>query len=96
MTHIPPVEDDELNRGMLPRRLELKGYTVAIAVDGREATRRIRASGSQVPVIALTAHAMEGDKQKARDAGGNDDDTKPVELPPLPAKIEALPNIPKQ
>ena len=110
------VEDNEMNRDMLSRRLERKGYTVAIAVDGQqavdmaaatpydlilmdmslpvldgwEATRQIRATGSKVPIIALTAHAMEGDEQKARAAGCDDYDTKPVELPRLLAKIEAL------
>ena len=110
------VEDNEMNRDMLSRRLERKGYQIAIAVDGQqavdmagatpyhlilmdmslpvldgwEATRQIRASGSKVPIIALTAHAMEGDERKARDAGCDDYDTKPVELPRLLGKIEAL------
>jgi CheY-like chemotaxis protein len=110
------VEDNEMNRDMLSRRLERKGYTVVIAVDGQqavdmaasvphdlilmdmslpvldgwEATRRIRATGSKTPVIALTAHAMDGDEQKAREAGCDDYDTKPVDLPRLLGKIEAL------
>ena len=110
------VEDNELNRDMLSRRLERKGYTVLIAVDGQqavdmaagtphdlilmdmslpildgwEATRRIRATGSKVPIIALTAHAMDGDEQKARAAGCDDYDTKPVELPRLLEKMERL------
>jgi two-component system cell cycle response regulator DivK len=110
------VEDNEMNRDMLSRRLARKGYTVAIAVDGQqavdmaagtphdlilmdmslpvldgwEATRQIRAAGNEVPIIALTAHAMEGDERKARDAGCDDYDTKPVELPRLLGKIEAL------
>ena len=110
------VEDNELNRDMLSRRLERNGYTVMIAVDGEEAvamaadtphdlilmdmslpvldgweaTRRIRASGSKVPIIALTAHAMDGDERKAREAGCDDYDTKPVELPRLLGKMEAL------
>ena len=112
------VEDNELNRDMLSRRLERKGYTVAITVDGQqavdmaaaapydlilmdmslpvldgwEATRRIRAAGNKVPIIALTAHAMDGDERKAREAGCDDYDTKPVELPRLLGKIEALLN----
>ena len=112
------VEDNELNRDMLSRRLERKGYTVAIAVDGQqavdmaaatpydlilmdmslpvmdgwEATRQIRATGSKVPIIALTAHAMEGDERKAREAGCDDYDTKPVELPRLLGKMEVLLN----
>jgi two-component system cell cycle response regulator DivK len=116
MNTILLVEDNEMNRDMLSRRLERKGYTVLMAVDGQqavemaggtahdlilmdmslpvldgwEATRRIRASGSKIPIIALTAHAMEGDEQKARDAGCDDYDTKPVELPRLLGKIEAL------
>ncbi len=110
------VEDNELNRDMLSRRLERKGYNVAIAVDGKqavdmaaatlydlilmdmslpvmdgwEATRQIRAVGNKVPIIALTAHAMDGDEQKARAAGCDDYDTKPVELPRLLGKIESL------
>lgn len=110
------VEDNELNRDMLSRRLERKGFTVAIAVDGQqavdlaaaqphdlilmdmslpvldgwEATRRIRSSGSTVPIIALTAHAMDGDELKAREAGCDDYDTKPVDLPRLLGKMEAL------
>ena len=118
MTKILLVEDNELNRDMLSRRLERKGYSVAIAVDGQqcvdmaaadppalilmdmslpvldgwEATRRIKADArtKHVPVIALTAHAMQGDDRKAREAGCDDYDTKPVELPRLLEKIEAL------
>ena len=112
MPNILLVEDNEMNRDMLSRRLERKGYTVAIAVDmaaatphdlilmdmslpvldGWEATRQIRATGSKVPIIALTAHAMEGDERRAREAGCDDYDTKPVELPRLLAKMEALLN----
>jgi CheY-like chemotaxis protein len=110
------VEDNEMNRDMLSRRLERKGYSVIMATDGQqavdmaastphdlilmdmslpvldgwEATRRIRATGSRTPIIALTAHAMEGDEQKARDAGCDDYDTKPVELQRLLGKVEAL------
>ncbi|MGI8603643.1 MAG: response regulator [Verrucomicrobiales bacterium] len=116
MATILLVEDNEMNRDMLSRRLERKGYTVAIAVDGEEAvamaasvphdlilmdmslpkldgweaTRQIRVTGSKVPIIALTAHAMEGDEQKARESGCDDYDTKPIELPRLLGKIEAL------
>src|SRR6186713_378035 len=107
-----------MNRDMLSRRLERKGYNVAIALDGQqavdmaasaphdlilmdmslpvldgwEATRRIRASGNKVPIIALTAHAMDGDEHKARNAGCDDYDTKPIELPRLLAKMEVLLN----
>ncbi len=110
------VEDNELNRDMLSRRLERKGHTIVMAVDGQqavemaasvphdlilmdmslpildgwEATRRIRATGSKVPIIALTAHAMDGDERKAREAGCDDYDTKPVDLPRLLGKMETL------
>ena len=116
MTKILLVEDNEMNRDMLSRRLERKGYTVAIAVDGQqgvdmaladppaiilmdmslpgldgwEATRRIKADDrtKHIPVIALTAHAMQGDEQKAREAGCDDYDVKPVGLPRLLDKIQ--------
>jgi CheY-like chemotaxis protein len=112
------VEDNELNRDMLSRRLERKGYAIAIAVDGQqavdmaaanppslilmdmslpvlngwEATRRIRADArtKHIPVIALTAHAMQGDERKAKEAGCDDYDTKPIELPRLLEKMERL------
>jgi two-component system, cell cycle response regulator DivK len=112
------VEDNEMNRDMLSRRLERKGYQVVMAVDGGagvamakteapdiilmdmslpvldgwEATRRIKADESTrlIPVIALTAHAMAGDREKAMSAGCEDYDTKPIELPRLLGKIEAL------
>jgi CheY-like chemotaxis protein len=118
MPKILLVEDNEMNRDMLSRRLARKGYEVVCAVDGAEgvamaisgspdlilmdmslpvmdgweATRRIKADDATraIPVIALTAHAMEGDEQQARDIGCDDYDTKPVELPRLLAKIEAL------
>ena len=118
MTKLLLVEDNEMNRDMLSRRLERKGYLVAIAVDGQqgvdmalaeppalilmdmslpvldgwEATRRIKANSAtkHIPIIALTAHAMQGDEQKAKEAGCDDYDTKPVELPRLLGKIEAL------
>ena len=107
-----------MNRDMLSRRLERKGYQVVMAVDGEqavamaqsenpalilmdmslpvidgwEATRRIKADAAmkRIPIIALTAHAMAGDEQKAKEAGCDDYDTKPVELPRLLGKIEAL------
>jgi two-component system, cell cycle response regulator DivK len=112
------VEDNEMNRDMLSRRLQRKGYDVAIATDGAagiemsraedpdlilmdmslpvldgwEATRRIKAEEktSQIPIIALTAHAMAGDRERAIEAGCDDYDTKPIELPRLLGKIEAL------
>ena len=112
------VEDNELNRDMLSRRLERKGYTVAVALDGQqgvdmalseapalilmdmslpvmdgwEATRRIKADERtrHIPIIALTAHAMEGDEEKAKEAGCDDYDTKPIEFPRLLAKMELL------
>ena len=118
MTKILLVEDNEMNRDMLSRRLERKGYQVVMAVDGQqgvemavseapalilmdmslpvidgwEATRRIKADErtKHIPVIALTAHAMQGDEQKAKEAGCDDYDTKPVELPRLLEKMEAL------
>ncbi|NUP90093.1 MAG: response regulator [Candidatus Sumerlaeia bacterium] len=118
MARILIVEDNEMNRDMLRRRLERRGHEVLVAVDGAEgvamvererpdlvlmdislpvldgleATRRLRAGEvtRTVPVIALTAHAMEGDRQRALDAGCDDYDTKPVDLPRLLAKMEAL------
>jgi two-component system cell cycle response regulator DivK len=118
MAKILLVEDNELNRDMLSRRLIKKGYQVSVAVDGRqgveialteipdlilmdmslpeidgwEATRLIKnnQATAQIPVIALTAHAMAGDKEKAIEAGCQDYDTKPIEFQRLLAKIEAL------
>ena len=118
MTKILLVEDNEMNRDMLSRRLERRGYQVVIAVDGAEgvrmaeaeapalilmdmslpvldgweATRQIKAAPATagIPVIALTAHAMSGDREKAIEAGCDDFDTKPVDLPRLLAKIDAL------
>lgn len=118
MSKLLLVEDNEMNRDMLSRRLIRKGYDVVCAVDGKEgvalassetpdlilmdmslpvldgweATRRLKEDESTkiIPVIALTAHAMDGDEQKAREAGCDDYDTKPVDLPRLLAKIEAL------
>jgi CheY-like chemotaxis protein len=118
MTTILIVEDNEMNRDMLSRRLERKGYEVLIAVDGEkglevarantpdlilmdmslpvvdgwEATRRLKADDrlKHIPVIALTAHAMANDRDKALEAGCNDYDTKPIELPRLLGKMDAL------
>lgn len=118
MAKILLVEDNELNRDMLSRRLVRNGHTVVIAVDGEQgvalaaseapdivlmdmslpvldgwsATRKLRDDPAtrDIPVIALTAHAMSGDREKALEAGCNDYDTKPVELPRLLGKIEAL------
>jgi CheY-like chemotaxis protein len=118
MTKILLVEDNEMNRDMLSRRLERKGYQIVLAVDGQqavdmaaseapalilmdmslpvidgwEATRRVKANATtkHIPIIALTAHAMQGDEQKAKEAGCDDYDTKPVELPRLLGKMEAL------
>lgn len=118
MTTILLVEDNEMNREMLSRRLERRGYEVVIAVDGEmsievartnspdlilmdmslplvdgwEATRRIKSDQAlkHIPVIALTAHAMANDREKALEAGCNDYDTKPIELPRLLGKIENL------
>ena len=118
MSKILLVEDNEMNRDMLTRRLERKGFEVVIAIDGQagvdmassvnpdiilmdlslpvmdgwEATRQIKADTATqgIPVIALTAHAMAGDEQKAREAGCDDYDTKPVDLKRLLGKIENL------
>jgi CheY-like chemotaxis protein len=112
------VEDNEMNRDMLSRRLARRGYEVALALDGEqgvamaaseapalilmdmslpgldgwEATRRIKGAPETraIPVIALTAHAMAGDREKALAAGCDDFDTKPIELDRLLAKIAAL------
>ena len=117
MIKILLVEDNEMNRDMLSRRLERKGYGIVMALDGQqavdlaaseapalilmdmslpiidgwEATRRIKANAATkgIPIIALTAHAMQGDELKAKEAGCDDFDTKPVELPRLLEKIEA-------
>ena len=118
MAKILIVEDNEMNRDMLSRRLVKRGYEVDIAVDGEqgltmaraappalilmdmslpgvdgwEATRQLKTMPEtrQVPVIALTAHAMAGDREKAIAAGCDDFDTKPVDLARLLDKIEAL------
>lgn len=118
MPKILLVEDNEMNRDMLSRRLVRNGYEVVIAVngqegvvmasserpdlilmdmslpilDGWEATRRVKGDPqtASIPIIALTAHAMVQDKEKALAAGCDDFDTKPVELPRLIGKIESL------
>lgn len=120
MTKILLVEDNEMNRDMLSRRLMRKGYEVSIAVDGQqgvemaradvpdlilmdmslpvldgwEATRQLKDSDAtrSIPVIALTAHAMSGDRERALEAGCDDYDTKPIELPRLLEKIESMLN----
>ncbi len=120
MTRILLVEDNEMNRDMLSRRLERKEFEVIIAVDGQagvnmaaseapdlilmdlslpvidgwEATRQIKANAAtqSIPVIALTAHAMAGDEEKALQAGCDDYDTKPVNFQRLLGKIETLLN----
>jgi two-component system, cell cycle response regulator DivK len=118
MAKILLVEDNEMNRDMLSRRLTRKGFEVVMALDGQqaveaaaaqsfdlilmdmslpvidgwEATRRIKAApGTRaIPVIALTAHAMADDREKALAAGCDDYDTKPVDLPRLLDKINGL------
>lgn len=118
MTHILLVEDNEMNRDMLSRRLERKGFEITIAVDGEEgvakalsvkpdlilmdmslpkidgweATRQVKANPetASIPVIALTAHAMAEDREKALAAGCDEYDTKPVELPRLLEKIQGM------
>jgi CheY-like chemotaxis protein len=112
------VEDNEMNRDMLSRRLQRKGHEVLMAadgmqgilmaeshapdlilldmslpvIDGWEAARRLKASEAtkDVPVIALTAHAMSGDREKALAAGCDDYDTKPVDFAQLLVKIQAM------
>ena len=114
------VEDNEMNRDMLSRRLLRNGFEVVMAVDGQqaidmatsetpaiilmdmslpvidgwEATRQVKANPAtqKIPVIALTAHAMAEDEKKARDAGCDDFDTKPVDIARLVGKINVLVN----
>jgi two-component system, cell cycle response regulator DivK len=118
MAKILVVEDNEMNRDMLTRRLQRRGYEVVIAVDGAEglamarsespalvlmdislpvldgweATRRLKMAPEtkSIPVIALTAHAMSGDRERCIEAGCDDFDTKPVEIARLVGKIETL------
>lgn len=117
MVKILLVEDNEMNQGMLSRRLKRKGFEVDIAVDeqqgiemataappdlilmdmslpiidGWEATHRLKSNPetASIPVIALTAHAMEGDRQRTLDAGCDDYDSKPIDFPGLIKKINA-------
>lgn len=122
MPKILIVEDNEMNRDMLSRRLERRGFSIVMAVDGQQgvdmarsekpdlilmdmslpvmdgwtATRTIKADAelAGIPVIALTAHAMAGDREKAMGAGCDDYDTKPIELPRLLEKIgKFIPNV---
>jgi CheY-like chemotaxis protein len=114
------VEDNELNRDMLSRRLERRGYDTLVAIDGEqglevarriqpnlilmdmslpvldgwEATKRLKSAPetAAIPIVALTAHAMSGDRERALEAGCDEYDTKPVEFPRLVLKIEALLN----
>lgn len=118
MSKILLVEDNEMNRDMLSRRLERKGFQILIAVDGAqgietaiaelpdlilmdmslpeidgwEATQQLKAQPETqaIPIIALTAHAMSGDREKCLAAGCDDYDTKPIEFPRLLSKIQAL------
>jgi CheY-like chemotaxis protein len=118
MARILLVEDDEMNRDMLSRRLEKRGYEVLIATDGQQgvdmarkedpalilmdmslpvmdgwtASRTLKDDPATrgIPIIALTAHAMSGDENKAREAGCDGFDTKPVELKRLLGKMEGL------
>ncbi len=118
MVKILLVEDNEMNRDMLSRRLMRKKFEVVIAVDGLEgvemsiseapdiilmdmslpvldgwqATKKIKADSQpkKIPVIAMTAHAMAGDREKCLQAGCDDYDTKPVEFPRLLDKIKNL------
>jgi two-component system cell cycle response regulator DivK len=118
MKKILLIEDNELNRDMLSRRLRKRGYEVVTAVDGEtgitmakaeapalilmdlslpgidglEATRRLKAAPEtrHIPVVALTAHTMATDRDKALAAGCDDFDTKPIELPRLLEKIETM------
>lgn len=117
MAKILLVEDNEMNRDMLSRRLERKGFQIIMAVDGGQgvamaqseapdlilmdmslpvldgwaATRQLKAADAtkSIPIIGLTAHAMAGDREKCLEAGCDDYDTKPIELPRLLEKIAA-------
>jgi two-component system, cell cycle response regulator DivK len=118
MSKILLVEDNEMNRDMLSRRLQRRGYEIVIAVDGEqgvamansehpdlilmdmslpimdgwEATKNIKANTrtKSIPIIALTAHAMSGDREQAMKAGCDDYDIKPIDLPRLLTKIEVF------
>ncbi len=118
MTRIIIIEDNEMNRDMLSRRLGRRGYEIVIAIDGREgiektrmehpdlvlmdmnlpnvdgweATRQLKADieTRNIPIIALTAHAMNGDRERSLSAGCDDYDSKPLDLPRLLQKMEKL------
>ncbi len=118
MTKILLAEDNELNRDMLLRRLERRGYQVVVATDGEEAIEKVRAHGPDLllldislpildgfevasriradpqlralPILGLSAHAMQGDRERALAAGCDDYDTKPVEMERLVDKIQLL------
>ena len=120
MKKILLIEDNELNRDMLSRRLAKRGYEIVTAVDGEtgvasartespalilmdvslpgidgwEATRQLRAAPEtrDIPIVALTAHTLPSDRETAMAVGCDDFDTKPIELPRLLEKIEALLN----
>src|SRR3954452_16277882 len=123
MSKILLVEDNEMNRDMLTRRLQRRGYEIVVAVDGGqglamarsespslilmdislpvldgwETTRRLKMAPEtkSIPIIALTAHAMSGDRERCIEAGCDDFDTKPVEISRLLGKIETLLQSPK-
>lgn len=112
------IEDNEMNRDMLQRRLQKRGYEVVVAVDGQEGVEAAQrelpdlvlldmslpvldgwsaagilkggAATKAIPIVALTAHAMAGERERAMAAGCDEYDTKPIDLPRLLAKIEAL------
>ena len=118
MSKLLLVEDNEMNRDMLSRRLQRRGYEVVLAVDGEEgismakseapdlilmdmslpvvdgweASRRLKAAPEtqSIPILAFTAHAMSGDREKALEAGCDDYDTKPIEFSRLIDKIQSL------
>jgi len=117
------IEDNEMNRDMLTRRLEKRGYTVVLAadgatgiamantekpdlilmdmslpgIDGWEASRQLKAdtSTASIPIVALTAHAMAEDRERALAAGCDEYETKPVDLTSLLTKMDALLSRPK-
>ena len=118
MPKVLVVEDNEMNRDMLSRRLQRRGYEVVVSADGEDGVNKARSESpdiilmdmdlpvldgwaatkmlkaapetQNIPVIALTAHAMAGDREKALEAGCDDYDTKPVEFARLVEKMEKL------